>query len=184
VTEDLIPTSTAFSNEQISPKDIPTMSTLEYSKLQPAYRNVLLISTTVFFVVFASIFAGLTFTGNEFFQQYVIWFVLGASILWLISLILVLLGFKKKSYALRERDLVYNEGLIWHSSTVIPFNRVQHCEISQGPIERLFKLAELKIFTAGGSSSDMSVPGLDPATANRLKEFIILKTGLNNEEEE
>ena len=73
-------------------------------------------------------------------------------------------------------------GLIWYSSTVIPFNRVQHCEISQGPIERLFKLSELKIFTAGGASSDMSVPGLNPETAHRLKEYIVIKTGMDEEE--
>lgn len=184
MTDEHISETTAFSNEQISPADIPTTATLEYSTLQPAYRNVSLISTTIFLLLPMIVFSILMAMGNEFFVVYGIWMLMGVALLWALLMILVVLGFKKKSYAIRERDLVYNEGLIWHSSTVIPFNRVQHCEISQGPIERLFKLSELKVFTAGGASSDMSVPGLDPDTANRLKEFIVLKTGLYNEEEE
>ena len=48
--------------------------------------------------------------------------------------------------------------------------------IDQGPIERQFGLSKLKIFTAGGGASDMSIPGLDPETANALKEYIVSKT--------
>ena len=174
---------TVFSNLQVNPSNIDTLATLEYSRLQPAYRTVSVIST----IVFGTIVAGIAtliwnFTEENSFDilKYV---YSGIAIVTALITILVVAGYRKKSYALRERDVIYNQGLIWHSSTVIPFNRVQHCEISQGPIERWFDLAELKVFTAGGASSDMSIPGLDLETANRLKEYIVIKTGLNDEEE-
>jgi len=176
------PRNTLFTNEQVILDHIPTTATLEYSKLQPAYRNVSLITTTIIFLILAGVEFGLTYTGNEFFDGYSNYIFLGLFFLYSVIMTLVFLGFNKKSYALRERDLVYNEGLIWQSSVVIPFNRVQHCEISQGPVERMFDLSELKIFTAGGASSDMSIPGLEPVTAERLKEYIVLKTGLDEEE--
>jgi len=59
---------------------------------------------------------------------------------------------------------------------------VQHLRIDQGPIERKFNLSRLKIFTAGGNSSDLSIPGLDPITSNKLKQFIVAKTGMDEEE--
>ena len=171
-----------FTNRQVHVQEVPTTATLEYSKLEPAYRNVSVISTVLFFLVPALVILGIRLSGNEFFVAYSHYLWLGIGLFCLLMIVMVVLEFKKKSYALRERDLVYNEGFIWQSSTVVPFNRVQHCEVSQGPVERLFGLSELKIFTAGGSSSDISIPGLSPDTAERLKEFVVLKTGIDEEE--
>jgi membrane protein YdbS with pleckstrin-like domain len=109
-----------------------------------------------------------------------IWLCL--AIFTLISTVFVYFEFHKKSYAIRQKDIVYNSGLFWRSSIVIPFNRVQHCEVSQGPIDRFYKLAELKVFTAGGASSDLSISGLSPESAARIKDFLVIKTGIDEEE--
>ena len=53
--------------------------------------------------------------------------------------------------------------------------------MSQGIIQRMFDLHTLQIFTAGGSNSDLSIPGLKADTAQRIKEFIINKTVLESE---
>jgi membrane protein YdbS with pleckstrin-like domain len=95
---------------------------------------------------------------------------------------LLYLGFHKKKYALRERDILYKTGLLWRSNTVIPFNRIQHAEVNQGPLDRLFNLAILRVFTAGGGSSDMVIPGLRPAEAQNIKEFILKRTAFDEEE--
>ena len=92
----------------------------------------------------------------------------------LLSIILLeeIKGFKKRGYALRQRDITYKKGFLIHSQTTIPFNRVQHCETTQGPLSRAFGLMSLKVFTAGGASSDLRISGLRPEEANRLKDFI------------
>jgi hypothetical protein len=84
-------------------------------------------------------------------------------------------GYARRSYALRERDLSYRKGWIFTSVTTVPFNRIQHTEVSQGPLERRFKLCTLNIYTAGGSTSDLSVPGLEADEAAQLRDFVARK---------
>jgi len=85
-------------------------------------------------------------------------------------------------YALREKDIVFKEGYLWRSVTVVPFNRIQHAEVEQGPFDRLFDLSKIKIYTAGGSSSDLQIPGLRPTESESIKFFILNKTGSDEEE--
>ncbi|MGB4960930.1 MAG: PH domain-containing protein, partial [Saprospiraceae bacterium] len=87
-----------------------------------------------------------------------------------------------QGYALRERDILFKSGVFFRSVIVIPFNRVQHCEIEQGPINRFFDLAVLSLYTAGGSSSDLKIPGLTMRMANNLKSFITDKVAIDEEE--
>ena len=74
--------------------------------------------------------------------------------------------------ALRENDISYKSGLLFFTMTSIPLNRLQHCEVSQGPLGRLFDLASVKIYTAGGSTSDLSIGGLKKEAAHRLRDHI------------
>lgn len=96
---------------------------------------------------------------------------------WLLTMLLTLAlidpRFRRMGYALRQRDIVFRRGILMHIQTVIPFNRVQHCEIRQGPIEKYMDLATIKIYTAGGQSSDLSIQGIRLERASRLKEYII-----------
>jgi len=92
-----------------------------------------------------------------------------------VSVLSIEKGFPIRSYALREKDLTYRKGWIFYSVTTIPFNRIQHTEVSQGPLERKYKLSTLKIYTAGGSTSDLSVPGLETDEAAQLRDYIARK---------
>jgi len=83
---------------------------------------------------------------------------------------------------MRQNDIIFKTGLLWQKEIALPFNRVQHCEVAQGPIERIFNLSELKVFTAGGASSDLNIPGLSPEEAKSMKEFIVNKTIIDEEE--
>ena len=104
-------TQDIFTNRQIDPGDIPTTAILEYSGLQPAYRMVSLISTAIFFSIPTVVVLFLWLMGNEFFMAYAAYLWLGIGLLCGLVMLLVVLGFKKKSYAVRERDIVYNEGV-------------------------------------------------------------------------
>ena len=89
------------------------------------------------------------------------------------SILLTIIGYYKRGHSLRAYDIIYKQGVLYLNTTTISFNRVQHCEISQGPFEQLFDLFTLKVFTAGGQSSDLEIPGLDENSATSLKEYII-----------
>jgi hypothetical protein len=109
---------------------------------------------------------------------WVLWPLVPVILLTLWTFVVIYVGFKKRSYALRERDVTYRKGWIFTSVVTIPFNRIQHTEISQGPLERHYKLSTLKIYTAGGSTSDLSIPGLENEEAAQLKDFVARKAAI------
>ncbi len=53
--------------------------------------------------------------------------------------------------------------------TVVPFSRLQFVDTRQGPLDRLFRLAELVVHTAALGTS-ARLPGLDVDEAERLRE--------------
>lgn len=166
----------SFSNDQVHLEDIPQIELLEYSLLEENKLKVDLINTVIFYSILSGVLFLLYTFGVDYVSDYGFFVFLLLGVFLLLSLVLVYFGFRKKGYAVRERDIAYKEGLIWRSTTVLPYNRVQHCEVNQGPIERFFDLAELKIYTAGGSSSDLTISGLKRDKADRIKDFILNKT--------
>jgi len=170
-----------FQNLTIQPSDLPQVKSTEFHQIEKGYLKVTLLSSAAFFLVimigaFCIIYFSDEIDGSL--SEYGI--TLGSILLlWVINIGVALKAFPKKKYALRERDILYTKGLLWSVRTSIPFNRIQHAELKQGPIERFFKLHSLKIFTAGGHSSDLVIPGLPEDTATRLKEFILGKTALD-----
>ncbi|MDT0689771.1 PH domain-containing protein [Salegentibacter sp. F188] len=78
-------------------------------------------------------------------------------------------------YAIRERDIIYRKGFLITNTTVISFNRIQHVSISRGVLDKMLGISTLSIFTAGGSGSDISIPGLEPELAQTLKEALVIK---------
>ena len=71
--------------------------------------------------------------------------------------------------------------MIWRSVTAVPFNRIQHVETSNTPLDRKFGLATLQLFTAGGSSGDLKIDGLGDDIASQLRVFILDKAGASIE---
>ena len=172
-----------FENKQLDSSDLPKVEDLKFIPLEKKYLKVVLISGVIFWV-FVFIGTGIfyIYKGDEIPEiiKFTIPFVI--LLLFITSLILIVKGFHRKAYALRQKDIIFKTGLIWQKEISLPFNRVQHCEVSQGPIDRLFNLSNLHVFTAGGSGSDLSIPGLDPLSANELKEYIVKKSVSDEEE--
>ena len=77
--------------------------------------------------------------------------------------------FTRWRYALREDHLWIRRGVIWVTTSVIPYVRLQFVDTRQGPLDRLFGLAQLVVHTAAVGTSG-HLPGLDAATAERLRE--------------
>jgi len=81
----------------------------------------------------------------------------------------------------RDKDIVFRSGVIWRSVTAVPFNRVQHVETSSTPLDRKFDLANLQVFTAGGSGGDLRISGLGADTAEQMRVYILGKVGASIE---
>ena len=108
------------------------------------------------------------------------WWTAGAAALlacaWLaFALTWPLIDVPRRGYAVRDKDLLYKHGVLWQSTKVVPFNRVQHAVRSSGPVERRFGLASLTVFTAGGGAGDLRIVGLGEDVAERLRVYIVGK---------
>ena len=63
-------------------------------------------------------------------------------------------------------------GYMFYRDTVVPFGRIQHIDVDQGPIDRRYDLATLTVHTAGNHNSKVALPGLRHADALHMREAI------------
>ena len=172
-----------FTNQQIEIDTLPDVRQITFIPLEIKHRDISILSTAIMMVGLLLIFIIVGMFEETLFEAPVLLIVISTWII--LFLLFIFLSYKKyyfEGYVLRERDIVYKSGLIFRSQIVIPFNRVQHCEVQQGPLDRWVKLASLSIFTAGGSSSDLTIPGLKPDRASKMKDYIVGKIAQDEEE--
>ena len=80
--------------------------------------------------------------------------------------------YQARGYQMGADRLRVVRGLLFRSDTVVPFGRVQHIDVHQGPIERGYGLATLVLHTAGNHNASVSLPGLAHADAMAMRENI------------
>ena len=167
----------SFENLLINIDKLPEIKPEEFNPIDSSYLKVTRIGYSIFFLVLFIVPLVVLYFNDEHRGDYHLYAIFSgiSLVIWIVNFILINKAFKKKKYALREKDIVYLKGLIWSKRIAIPFNRIQHAEVKQGPVERFYGLHNLKIFTAGGSSSDLSIPGLKEENALKLKNFILKK---------
>jgi len=80
--------------------------------------------------------------------------------------------YRSRGYAMGEDRLRVVRGMLFRKDTVVPFGRVQHLDVEQGPLERYFGLATLTMHTAGTHNASVRLPGLLRADAVAMRETI------------
>ncbi len=94
--------------------------------------------------------------------------LIGSAITWLRYL-----NAKAIGYAVCPHELVMQTGIIWVKRISLPYTRLQHISLSQGPLERKFYLRTLKCFSAGSGSAEIELPGLESKTAEKLRQHLL-----------
>ena len=150
------------------------MMDIEYLRVNPRYVTQLRIDALINWG--AILIATLIF--SYFVDAPWVYFSLSAAAVIVLALIVLLTlwaprRYRLTGYLVRDDDIQYRTGALWRRQTAVPVNRIQHVEITQGPIERMLGLARLVIYTAGGSGSDLAIPGLPADTAERLREQVL-----------
>ena len=80
--------------------------------------------------------------------------------------------YRRIGYRLGERLLQVVRGWLFHTDTIVPFVRVQHIDVTRGPVEKLFGVSTLVVHTAGTHNSIVTVPGLAPERAAEIRDII------------
>ena len=81
--------------------------------------------------------------------------------------------YRRLRYRLDQQGFTVRRGVVWRSVTSVPRSRVQHTDVSQGPLQRAFDLATLVIHTAGTQDASVSLGGLTHSLALRIRDYLI-----------
>lgn len=80
--------------------------------------------------------------------------------------------FHARGYAMSTDRLRVARGILFRRDTVVPFGRVQHIDVNQGPLDRFFGIATLTLHTAGSHNASVHLPGLGEPLARDMREEI------------
>ncbi|MEO9467762.1 PH domain-containing protein [Parasphingorhabdus sp.] len=80
--------------------------------------------------------------------------------------------YRRWGYDMGDEQLRILRGFLWRTDTIVPFNRIQHIDVAQGPLQRMFGLSTLIVHTAGTHNSIVTLPGLATADAERMRDTI------------
>ncbi len=145
----------------------------ELTKLHPNYKLMMRVGAAIlaFVVVFASLAAdGAVSTETDF----PFGIITGVGVL--IALFLVIrvptARYNARGYQISRDRLRVVRGILWHSDTIVPFGRVQHIDVDQGPIERALSIATMTLHTAGSHNASVRLPGLGHELAVQMREEI------------
>jgi len=166
-----------FTNTTINLDLLPKYEEVPLLSIDKKYWNVMVINTFIYSVflvgfvavLFFSIFLSRKTIGIGFYFSIIAFTLFFIPFLFYINRI----SFKKRAYAVREKDIMYRRGILSTTVTIVPFNRIQHIAIGEGMFSRLYGLASLEIYTAGGNSSDLTIAGIKRKKAHQLKEFLM-----------
>ena len=165
-----------FLNQQIDPSTLPGIQDVEWKKIERSFLRVLLFQWFIFSILLSAVAFFIVFFNPRI--RSADWISIIAAAILLISgtyLFLLLRSFKYRAYSIRAHDILYRHGWIIKHLEACPFNRIQHCSVNSGPLERRYGLASLTLFTAASAQGDLKISGIPESTANQLREFIMKK---------
>jgi membrane protein YdbS with pleckstrin-like domain len=77
--------------------------------------------------------------------------------------------FRSWAYQERDEDLIVERGVMVRRLSVVPYGRMQFVDVTAGPVDRMFRLATVRLHTAA-AASDARIPGLERDEAARLRD--------------
>jgi hypothetical protein len=87
------------------------------------------------------------------------------------------IAYRFASYRVDDQGLEIRSGVYWRRVVNVPRSRVQHTDVSQGPLQRSYGLGTLVVYTAGTEHARVELSGLDHARALHLREHLLPREG-------
>ena len=81
--------------------------------------------------------------------------------------------YRYASYTLDGEGIEIRFGVWWREVISVPRSRVQHIDVSQGPMERSYGLGRLVLYTAGTEHSRVELAGLNHGVALGLRNHLL-----------
>lgn len=156
------------------PFDPNALNTSEgLNPVDPRYTHVLRVTTAMNLIpiaIAASVFDALLIRHLE--GPY----GLITALAWLIAILMIVTfparRMQRWGYRIGDGQLRVARGWMFRTDTIVPFVRVQHIDVGQGPVERWFGLSHLIVHTSGTHNSTVTLPGLPADLAAAMRETI------------
>lgn len=118
----------------------------------------------------------------------VVWVNIGANLIWILiasAAALLAVAFfawvwfwptishRHSKWRLDEEGLEIRHGVLWRHQITIPLGRVQHADVSQGPLQRMYGLGTMTVNTAGTQNASVDLAGLAHENAIALRDQIV-----------
>ncbi len=149
--------------------DMTTESPQELTPLNPAYVTTTRIASALVYLPFlvgAGVleYAQLLPPGGVFVPVFLLYIF--------VAFVVPARKYRHWGYDMGLDRLRIVRGYMFFRDTVVPFGRIQHIDVEQGPIDRRYDLATLTVHTAGNHNSTVTLPGLLHADALSMRETI------------
>ena len=126
----------------------------EFERLEKGAKGCMYLGTGALSIVVMAILSGLTFGLGW-------WDFLPVKIAYLVILALVILNtlisptfrYERYRYRIDDECIHVKEGYIWVTEVIVPIERIQNLEVSQGPFDRHYNVAKVTVTTGGGAVS-------------------------------
>src|SRR5690606_13062689 len=123
-----------FSNNSVDLDLLPKYEEVSFLPIHSKYWNVMVINLLIFSIIvllataiaFVMVYKS-TDVGVNFYIAVLACVLVFVGMLFWFNRI----AFKKKGYAIREKDLLYRSGILATTTTIIPFNRIQHIAVHE-----------------------------------------------------
>lgn len=92
------------------------------------------------------------------------------------AVVLPRLSYERWRYVVGDDWLELRHGVLVHSRSWVPWFRIQHVDVEQGPIERWLGLVHLVVHTAS-ASTDATIPGISTSDAEHVRSLILSRVG-------
>ncbi len=106
------------------------------------------------------------------------WLAIVGLLAWL-SWTMPLRRFRYTRYRVDPLGLLIHRGRIFHSELGVARSRIQHTDVTQGPIQRAYGIATLTIYTAGTEDAQIELSAIAFDEARRLRAEL---TGQSNDD--
>jgi uncharacterized protein len=142
------------------------------SPVEPGYRHVLRIHALIFWVPLAIAVAVADQLLLRPFPVHGVPTVLAILLATVAVILLPNRRYRRLRYGLHPNLLQVVRGWLFHTDTVVPLVRVQHIDVTRGPLDKAFGTATLVVHTAGTHNSIVVLPGLAPEKAAAIRDEI------------
>lgn len=165
-----------FLNAEIDVNTLPKAESVNFRPVEKDYLKILRIEWLITIIALGIIAAALFFFIKNLRNSTYLVIIAITLVIFAVSWFLIQTkSFIYRGYAIREEDIIYRSGWIIRKISTSPFNRIQHSNVSTGPLERRYGLATLIIYTAGTDDADLRISGLKEEEAYTIKTWITQK---------